>query len=162
MVGILYAFLFFQTIQGAKAIPSINSHDLKESLLAQWIEWQNNTKKAFDEQKLKNFSIPLGFPISVEKIDVLKSINFPFSNSNSWEENFKVLTALIEYYATHGHCCVPQSDKNIGQFVNNIRQFMKQGKLTDEQIERLNSIGFQWTIKPARDKAWDEKFEKLV
>ena len=39
---------------------------------------------------------------------------------------------------------------------------MKQGKLTDKRIERLNSIGFQWAIKPAHDKAWEEKFEKLV
>jgi hypothetical protein len=34
--------------------------------------------------------------------------------------------------------------------------------LSDDPIERLNSIGFEWTIKSAGDKAFEEKFEKLM
>lgn len=95
----------------------------------------------------------------------------------TWERNYQNL----RYYRTrYGHCNVPQrSPKNkkndkLGKWVSNMRStFTAQiltgknitTKISKQQIDKLNSIGFHWSIKnyPEETKItnWYSMYEQL-
>ena len=60
--------------------------------------------------------------------------------------------ALQEYKKEHGHCNVPQSysdNPQLGRWVSRQRQAKKNEILSTDKIQKLDQIGFQWTlIKP--------------
>ena len=59
-----------------------------------------------------------------------------------WETRFN---ELVQYKAKHGDCNVPRSQGQLGKWVNNQRTIYKKGKLSQDRIDRLNGIGFDWT-----------------
>ncbi|EJK76883.1 hypothetical protein THAOC_01327, partial [Thalassiosira oceanica] len=73
-----------------------------------------------------------------------------------WSDRFEELTA---YKAKNGDCNVPESQGRLWMWVSNRRQDFKQGKLSDERIARLKSIGFCW--EPT-DAAWMTRFDELA
>lgn len=84
-----------------------------------------------------------------------------------WDEQFK---ALVAFYKENGHCKVParySSNPKLGRWVmTQRRQFtlMVQGyssALTIERIQRLESIGFTWSVRPEPKSSWNIKFEEL-
>mmetsp|Transcript_924 Transcript_924/g.1504 ORF Transcript_924/g.1504 Transcript_924/m.1504 type:complete len:347 (-) Transcript_924:90-1130(-) len=84
-----------------------------------------------------------------------------------WEEQFFALKA---YQRETGHCKVParfKSNPKLGRWVmTQRRQFtlLMQGypsALTSERIQRLESIGFTWSIRPEPVKTWNRKFQEL-
>lgn len=75
---------------------------------------------------------------------------------------------LIEYKREHGHCNVPRRygpDKSLGVWCNNIRYSFRQlqgGKhphnfISEEDIRRLDEIGFQWKLKSNPSSTDDAK-----
>lgn len=68
-----------------------------------------------------------------------------------WDEMFK---QLKEYKEQNGHCRVPQRYKanpQLGRWVNNQRYLYKKKNqdretITEEQINRLEGIGFEWEL----------------
>ena len=63
-----------------------------------------------------------------------------------WMARFK---ELKRYKKTNGHCNVPTKSGGLGVWVSNQRtNYKKAGKLDNDQISRLESIGFAW--KPKR------------
>ena len=57
------------------------------------------------------------------------------------------LRCLVEYQQAHGNCRVSTVSKDhasLGSWVNRMRIQRKRGKLSDEQIRRLNQLGFVW------------------
>jgi len=83
----------------------------------------------------------------------------------TFQERFDKLT---EYKREHGHCNVPRRygpDKSLGVWCNNIRYSFRQlqgGKhphnfISEEDIRRLDEIGFQWTLKSNPSSTDDAK-----
>lgn len=90
-----------------------------------------------------------------------------FSESlNAWYLRFN---ELIEYRETHGDCLVPQKYKpnpKLGYWVNKQRMDKRdfdEGRktsLTQEKLQKLNKIGFQWA-KHKGTSGWDQKYIEL-
>jgi hypothetical protein len=77
----------------------------------------------------------------------------------SWDDRFKQLEA---YKAANGDCNVPQKyalNPQLGNWVDKQRQLQKNGKLSDDRFERLENLGFVWTVRTAL--SWDDRFKQL-
>lgn len=98
--------------------------------------------------------------------------NLPMTQPNQedpgWEEQFLALKA---YQREMGHCKVParfKANPKLGRWVmTQRRQFtlLMQGypsALTAERIQRLESIGFTWSIRPEPIKTWNRKYQELM
>ena len=70
-----------------------------------------------------------------------------------WQETFDLLVA---YKKKDGHCNVPQSDKDLGVWVNSQR---KKFDKNSEHGKKLIAIGFS---PDAREASWKENFDLLV
>ncbi|GFH61992.1 hypothetical protein CTEN210_18468 [Chaetoceros tenuissimus] len=99
--------------------------------------------------------------LSSEEEDEVKDYKY----SEIWQERYK---QLKEYKAENGHCNVPQRyepNKALGTWVRRQRQEyrkMSEGahsSMTDEQVEKLESIGFVWVLR-SKD-TWNERYEQL-
>ena len=98
--------------------------------------------------------------LSEDKIEKLKSINFEFEIIKSWDEMFNL---LVEYLNEHNNKYPSRYDKDskikrLGMWVNNQRARYKKGSLSEDKIEKLESINF----KLETNKSWDEMFDLLV
>jgi len=127
------------------------------SPLAAWISTQNANRKHIE-------SCQESLPLIKKQIQILDSVNFPWI-VEPWDRDFKLLQ---EFHAKHGHVDVPFYSGALGRFVNAQRRKMKQksaGKnvnLSNERIQKLNSLGFKWSIKDEPSIAWDSAYEQLV
>lgn len=75
-----------------------------------------------------------------------------------WEQNFRLAK---EYYLAHGNLDVPtnfksKDGKHLGNWVLRQRQLNKSNSLTDEQVNRLDSIGMDWMDRV--DRIWENGF----
>ena len=84
-----------------------------------------------------------------------------------WEEQYFALKA---YQRENGHCKVParyKANPKLGRWVmTQRRQFtlLMQGypsALTSERIQKLETVGFTWSIRPEPVKTWNRKFHEL-
>ena len=72
----------------------------------------------------------------------------PYDPIQQWETRFN---ELVQYKARHGDCNaprgrkVPQSQGPLGRWVHKQRDGYKKSKLSQDRIDRLNGIGFDWT-----------------
>ena len=84
----------------------------------------------------------------------LESIGFEWSvmiaaSATRWDSMFQELQS---YKTEHGHCNIPTASGTLGCWVSNQRQqyrLVKEGKpssTTDERVQKLESIGFQWSV----------------
>jgi hypothetical protein len=96
--------------------------------------------------------------LSEEQTEKLSELGFIWSRrgaKNSWEEKF---LKLKQFKERTGHCKVPlKLDRQLNSWVDAQRQANKQGRLSDERIRKLESLGVQWIVK-----SWESKFQKLV
>ena len=89
------------------------------------------------------------------RIDRLDSIGFNWtppcptrrkalagSQKQDWETRFN---ELINYKAKHGDCNVLSRQGQLGRWVHEQRKNYKKNKLSQNRIDRLNGIGFDWT-----------------
>ena len=82
-----------------------------------------------------------------ERVDRLNSLGMVWDPlAEDWELGFRNLTA---YHAEHGHARVPQifesSDSGkLGIWVKTQQRFNARGKLCQERVDRLNSLGMVW------------------
>ncbi|CAE8650511.1 unnamed protein product, partial [Polarella glacialis] len=119
--------------------------------LGHWVNTQRSARKGRG-----------GFKIDAEQIEQLDSLGFVWGVSR--EENFELLKA---YKQEHGHtrvpfCYVSADGVKLGHWVSTQRKARKgRGgrKIDAEQIEQLDSLGFQWAVNKAA--SGEEKFELL-
>ena len=116
--------------------------------------------------------------MSNDRIQKLESIGFQWSfrciqlkngETVQWDARFQ---KLKKYKETHRDCSVPQRHGPLGRWVDkqcqDYRQ-LKNGKsspMSDDRIQKLESIGFQWSfrciqLKNGETVQWDARFQKL-
>ena len=120
-------------------------------------EWVGNQRQSYKKGRM-----------SQERVDLLESIGFGWEPlDEAWMARFD---ELFDYKTEQGDCNVPQSQGPLGEWVITQRKFYKKGKLSQERIKLLESIGFEWVlvvrthIKPPRklNEQWKTKFTELV
>ncbi len=88
--------------------------------------------------------------LSAEHIERLEELGFVWDHhAANWEEMF---AALVKFKAQHGHCNVPyrySENPPLGRWVHNQRSNYKNGKLSAQRTERLNTLRFRWSLLKA-------------
>ena len=76
----------------------------------------------------------------------------------SWLSSYN---RLLEYYGTNGHSSVLRSDpdKKLSGWVKRQRNNRREGKLSQEKIDKLDTLNFVWH---RLDFAWDSKYNMLI
>ena len=70
------------------------------------------------------------------------------------------MPALVKFKHHHGHCDVGlRHDLDLVLWIMGQREARGRGRLTDDQIRRLDGIGFAWE---PRDVYWDAMFDALA
>ena len=96
--------------------------------------------------------------LTPDQLKRLNSLGFSWDPiAEQWEQNF---AALQKFYKHKGHCRVSESHQvdglKLGIWVSGQRS--KKERLTPEQIDRLNSLGFNWD--PLGEQ-WEQAFTAL-
>ena len=83
--------------------------------------------------------------LAQDRIDRLSSIGFDWRlKEGCWDTQ---LQELVRYQAKHGDCNVPQRQGQLGLWILTQRRVYRKGKLSQDRIDRLNGIGFDWTLR---------------
>jgi hypothetical protein len=111
-------------------------------------------------------------PNVVEKFDELTELGFKFNvfpkydGNRSWDDHFQ---ELVKYKEAHGHARIPlkfKADMRLGNWVQRLRNEYKKlgtgtsnrGKfLTQERMERLDTLGFEWCVESSDQVAKKSK-----
>ena len=143
------ALLAFKRAHGHCRVPEGWSED---PALAYWVNTQRarfaKGRMNLERQRLLEAA---GF--------VLRSGHSHREVSERWEENF---ARLVELKQQEGDChaaLVNSSDRALQLWARAQRDNYRQGTLSAERRERLESIGFDWS---AYDAMWDRKFGQLL
>eukprot|EP00438_Fugacium_kawagutii_P017890 Skav201907 [mRNA] locus=scaffold3992:66369:67490:+ [translate_table: standard] len=115
--------------------------------LGRWVDTQRRKKK--------NGKLTQG---QLDRLDELGFVWDPYREQ--WENGYE---ELQKYKAEHGDVSVPQSYQtasgfNLGTWVTKQRALKKLDRLTEDQIERLDELGFVWN--PHREQ-WENGYEEL-
>ena len=101
------------------------------------------------------------------RIARLSSIGFKWTLKEGgpivpWETRFN---ELIKYKAKHGDCNVLSRQGPLGRWVHTQRKSCKKNKLSQDRIDRLNVVGFDW-MPPrgagSKERPWEIRFNELV
>ena len=81
--------------------------------------------------------------LSAERIELLDKLHFDWEErfTRQWEDTFRLAE---QFYLDHGHLSVPQQIKWLYIWLVAQRDKREKGKLTPEQIQKLDSIGMKW------------------
>jgi len=87
--------------------------------------------------------------LSENKIGKLNSLKFDWDPFETlWEKQYK---ELQDYEKSHGHSNVPMKSKGqkipLGKWSYEQRRKFKEGKLSEDKIQKLNKLNFSWEIK---------------
>lgn len=133
---------------------SVKNHDPDHPALGIWVKEQ---RKKFHNNKLTHEQIALLIKIGFEFC--IKGKNKPLGMADYERKRFEAGYAkLCAYVETHGNADVPFSWS--GNWVGRVRRDFKQGKLSQEQIDRLVGVGFEFSKHEV--KSWAERYNELV
>ena len=111
-----------------------------------------------------NFARPISanpLAINQTRIELLDEIGFAWNvNELKWKQR---LQELKEFQQKHKHCNVPVQYKHnrpLGFWVNNQRLQYKQGILSSDRIQELESVNFTWSSHLA-DQQWEARYKEL-
>ncbi|KAL7561752.1 hypothetical protein ACA910_013292 [Epithemia clementina (nom. ined.)] len=118
--------------------------DPKYARLACWVSTQRTQHKLLREGKWTT--------LKPERVRQLQALGFkwhgqPHTVTLTFDDR---LTQLLEYKRRHGDCNVPQKCDDysgLGNYVLQQRKHYRLGKLSKDRIERLEAIGFQWSLR---------------
>ena len=101
--------------------------------------WVRNQRKARVQNQ----------PIMKERSKRLDEIGFVWRvvEKDAWDLMFD---SLAEFKQSSGHCNVPQKgneNQKLGKWVNTMRWHFKQGKLQEDRVRKLESLGFVWNTR---------------
>ena len=130
----------YRTEHGDLLVP-VRYRDKNDFALGEWI--------VYNRQRY------LGGNLTQNRIERLEAIGMVWSTSNDlWEQNY---AAATQYYLEHGDLEVPikyetPSGFGLGVWLGAQRVAHKAGELPQEQVERLDALGMDWTNR--NDRKW--------
>lgn len=130
----------YRTEHGDLLVP-VRYRDKNDFALGEWI--------VYNRQRY------LGGNLTQNRIERLEAIGMVWSTSNDlWEQNY---AAATQYYLEHGDLEVPikyetPSGFGLGIWLGAQRAAHKAGELPQEQVERLDALGMDWTNR--NDRKW--------
>ena len=130
----------YRTEHGDLLVP-VRYRDKNDFALGEWI--------VYNRQRY------LGGNLTQNRIERLEAIGMVWSTSNDlWEQNY---AAATQYYLEHGDLEVPikyetPSGFGLGGWLGAQRAAHKAGELPQEQVERLDALGMDWTNR--NDRKW--------
>lgn len=130
----------YRTEHGDLLVP-VRYRDKNDFALGEWI--------VYNRQRY------LGGNLTQNRIERLEAIGMVWSTSNDlWEQNY---AAATQYYLEHGDLEVPikyetPSGFGLGVWLGAQRAAHKVGELPQEQVERLDALGMDWTNR--NDRKW--------
>lgn len=130
----------YRTEHGDLLVP-VRYRDKNDFALGEWI--------VYNRQRY------LGGNLTQNRIERLEAIGMVWSTSNDlWEQNY---AAATQYYLEHGDLEVPikyetPSGFGLGVWLGAQRATHKAGELPQEQVERLDALGMDWTNR--NDRKW--------
>ena len=119
--------------------------------------WVHNKRKAFKTGEL-----------SKEYVKKLNEIGFVWELRKKkehvpWAARYN---ELVAYKAEHGDCNVPQRyerNRCLANWVSAQRTAFRNGGLSEERVEKLDEIGFEWKPRKKREQAsWTGSYNELV
>ncbi|EJK45568.1 hypothetical protein THAOC_35813 [Thalassiosira oceanica] len=113
--------------------------------LGTWVNRQRQRKGKLSEGRIQKLDA-LGFDWSLR------------STLPTWDERLK---ELVEYKREHGDCNVATREGSLGTWVNGQRQLQKKGKLSEERVQKLGKLGFQWSPRSTLP-TWENRFDELT
>eukprot|EP00977_Amphora_coffeiformis_P016992 scaffold5385_cov152-Amphora_coffeaeformis.AAC.2 len=69
---------------------------------------------------------------------------------------------LKQYKQENGDCKVPQKHPALGTWIMNKRAAFKSNKLPQDQIDKLNKLGFFWGKGFPEPPSWEDRFKELA
>lgn len=130
----------YRTEHGDLLVP-VRYRDKNDFALGEWI--------VYNRQRY------LGGNLTQNRIERPEAIGMVWSTSNDlWEQNY---AAATQYYLEHGDLEVPikyetPSGFGLGVWLGAQRAAHKAGELPQEQVERLDALGMDWTNR--NDRKW--------
>ena len=130
----------YRTEHGDLLVP-VRYRDKNDFALGEWI--------VYNRQRY------LGGNLTQNRIERLEAIGMVWSTSNDlWEQNY---AAATQYYLEHGDLEVAikyetPSGFGLGVWLGAQRAAHKAGELPQEQVERLDALGMDWTNR--NDRKW--------
>ena len=130
----------YRTEHGDLLVP-VRYRDKNDFALGEWI--------VYNRQRY------LGGNLTQNRIERLEATGMVWSTSNDlWEQNY---AAATQYYLEHGDLEVPikyetPSGFGLGVWLGAQRAAHKAGELPQEQVERLDALGMDWTNR--NDRKW--------
>ena len=130
----------YRTEHGDLLVP-VRYRDKNDFALGEWI--------VYNRQRY------LGGNLTQNRIERLEAIGMVWSTSNDlWEQNY---AAATQYYLEHGDLEIPikyetPSGFGLGVWLGAQRAAHKAGELPQEQVERLDALGMDWTNR--NDRKW--------
>lgn len=119
------------------------------------VRYRDKNDFALGEWFVYNRQRYLGGNLTQNRIERLEAIGMVWSTSNDlWEQNY---AAATQYYLEHGDLEVPikyetPSGFGLGVWLGAQRAAHKAGELPQEQVERLDALGMDWTNR--NDRKW--------
>ena len=119
------------------------------------VRYRDKNDFALGEWIVYNRQRYLGGNLTQNRIERLEAIGMVWSTSNDlWEQNY---AAATQYYLEHGDLEVPikyetPSGFCLGVWLGAQRAAHKAGELPQEQVERLDALGMDWTNR--NDRKW--------
>ena len=77
-----------------------------------------------------------------------------------WMERY---TELEQYKNSEGHCNIPQGSTEhpaLANWVKQQRRLYKEGKLSDDRVQHLEDIGFEW-VRGQKGAPWEQRYGEL-
>lgn len=138
-----------------KGFASAQKYRTEHSDLLVPVRYRDKNDFALGEWIVYNRQRYLGGNLTQNRIERLEAIGMVWSTSNDlWEQNY---AAATQYYLEHGDLEVPikyetPSGFGLGVWLGAQRAAHKAGELPQEQVERLDALGMDWTNR--NDRKW--------
>lgn len=138
-----------------KGFASAQKYRTKHGDLLVPVRYRDKNDFALGEWIVYNRQRYLGGNLTQNRIERLEAIGMVWSTSNDlWEQNY---AAATQYYLEHGDLEVPikyetPSGFGLGVWLGAQRAAHKAGELPQEQVERLDALGMDWTNR--NDRKW--------
>jgi hypothetical protein len=116
----------------------------KDKLLARWLE---NIRKHPERLPAKSYN-------------ALMKLGFQFHATSDWNTMF---SKLESFYRKHGHTYVSSNEPALESLFDWItNQRLSKAVLTPAQIQKLNSVQFDWETRTHKDIQWSEMYRELL